>query len=113
MLLSLSSSTPPKVTMKAIGPTKSIANPTLIGCVIVVLVVYYLIDTITVGMTSQEKTVQKQLKQYYHLAECQALMNHDRGHWEHKHSNELLNDTSSFMNKTYLPIEVEWMRGKG
>ena len=31
----------------------------------------------------------------------------------YKHSNELLNDTSSFMNKTYLPIEVEWMRGKG
>jgi hypothetical protein len=98
--------------MKAIGPTKSIANPVLIGCVILVLVLYYLIDTITVGMTSQEKTVQKQLKQYYHLAECQALMNHDRGHWEHEHSNELLNDTSSFMNKTYLPIEVEWMRGK-
>ena len=37
---------------------------------------------------------------------------HDRGHWEHKHANELLlllSDTSSFMNKTYLPIEVEWM----
>ena len=34
---------------------------------------------------------------------------HDRGHWEHKHANELLlllSDASSFMNKTYL---VEWM----
>ena len=37
---------------------------------------------------------------------------HDRGHWEHKHANELLlllRDASSFMNKTYLPIEVEWL----
>jgi len=57
-------------------------------------------------MPSQEKTVQMQLK----LSECHALMNHDRGHWEHKHSNELLlSDTSSFVNKTYLPIEVEWI----
>ena len=89
--------------MKSIGPTKSIANPVLSGCVLFVLFVYYLIDNITVG-TLKEKTMQKQVKQYYHLAECQALVNHDRGHWEHKHTNELLNNNNdtSFMNRTYL-----------
>ena len=99
-------------TMKSIGPTKSIANPVLSGCVLFVLFVYYLIDNITVG-TLKEKTMQKQVKQYYHLAECQALVNHDRGHWEHKHTNELLNNNNdtSFMNRTYFPIEVEWMSG--
>ena len=64
---------------------------------IVVLVVYYL---------------------NHHLARensadaIEAIRMHDRGHWEHKHANELLlllRDASSFMNKTYLPIEVEWM----
>eukprot|EP00956_Cyclotella_meneghiniana_P027969 scaffold64145_cov61-Cyclotella_meneghiniana.AAC.1 len=45
-----------------------------------------------------------------------ALALHEEGHWEHlyalPHGNSNVSFPTEVMNKTYLPIEIDWMRGE-
>jgi len=73
------------------------------------------------GLSSPQQQQEKHDYRYYYSEECKALMNHDLGHWEHLYDSPLLNNSNinflsglnaSLINKTYLPIELDWMRGK-
>jgi len=73
------------------------------------------------GLSSPQQQKEKHDYRYYYSEECKALMNHDLGHWEHLYDSPLLNNSNinflsglnaSLINKKYLPIELDWMRGK-
>ena len=96
-----------QLTMKAIEPTKSISKSGKSR-----------VDGSCAWYCSSRCILFEPSQRVYDLARensadaIEANRMHDRGRWEHKHANELLlllSDASSFMNKTYLPIEVEWM----
>jgi hypothetical protein len=42
---------------------------------------------------------------------CQSIMLHEEGHWEHQYSQslQLSADATTTLNKTYFPTEIDWM----
>jgi hypothetical protein len=88
----------------------------LIGILVVSMLVYHLdhAGIFRLGSSSQTKRTA-----YYNSAECSALMLHMRGNWKHQYavpnngSTQSLDFNTSSLRATYLPVEINWIRGYG